>query len=366
VKLIAFYLPQYHPIAENDRWWGTGFTEWTNVARARPRFRGHQQPRIPADLGFYDLRVPEVREAQAELARAHGIHGFCYYHYWFNGKRLLERPFNEVLVSGRPDFPFCLCWANEHWTRAWDGGDREILIGQNYGDDDDRAHIQSLIPALRDPRYIRLAGRPLVLIYRTEIMPNAARTAEIWREEAHKAGVGDLYLARVESFSPKPDPRSIGFDAAIEFAPDWRKMVRRKLRDAIGRAAYKLRVPNEWYRDDCLTSYDALVQNMVAKPSADYPWFRCVTPGFDNSPRRRREAVIFLGSTPAKYRAWLGQTIQQAVRATPAPDEPVVFINAWNEWGEGNYLEPDLQWGLAYLEATRDALADANRAGKAA
>jgi lipopolysaccharide biosynthesis protein len=356
VRLIAFYLPQYHPIPENDAWWGRGFTEWTNVAQARPRFRGHYQPRIPADLGFYDLRLPEAREAQAQLARQYGIGGFCYYPYWFNGKRLLERPFNEVLASGKPDLPFCLCWANENWTRAWDGGDQHILAGQNYSQEDDRAHIRSLLPALRDHRYIRIAGRPLLLIYRTELLPEPARTAEIWREEARKEGLGDIYLARVEGHTSEIDPRAIGFDAAVEFAPDWRNMGRLRLRASWRALGARLRLADSWGLHNIVTEYDGLVEKMLAKPLPPFRRFRCVTPGFDNSPRRSRDAVVIVGGTPAKYGAWLERTIATARQTATGTDDAVVFVNAWNEWGEGNYLEPDLKWGRAYLEATKAAL----------
>ncbi len=356
VRLIAFYLPQYHPIPENDEWWGKGFTEWTNVAQARPRFRGHYQPRIPADLGFYDLRLPEVREAQAQLARRYGISGFCYYHYWFNGRRLLERPFNEVLAADHPDFPFCLCWANENWTRAWDGGDSRILMGQNYSHEDDRAHIRALLPALSDRRYIRVAGKPLLLVYRTELLPDPARTADIWREEAHKEGIGDIYLGRVESFTAKVDPSTIGFDAAVEFAPDWRNMGQRKFQDTWHRLGVKLRLTERGYLENSVREYDALVAGMLAKPAPDFRRLRCVTPGFDNSPRRDRGAAIFLGATPAKYGAWLRHAISMTKQALSLADDAIVFVNAWNEWGEGNYLEPDFKWGHAYLEATRDAL----------
>src|SRR5215467_8332153 len=176
VRLIAFYLPQFHPISGNDQWWGKGFTEWRNVVRGRPLFPGHYQPHLPADLGFYDLRVPEIRQAQADLAQEYGIHGFCYYHYWFNGRRLLQRPFEEILASGKPDFPFCLCWANENWTRTWDGGDDQILLAQNYSDEDDLTHIKSLIPAFRDKRYIRVNGKPVLLVYRTTSLPNPSET----------------------------------------------------------------------------------------------------------------------------------------------------------------------------------------------
>src|SRR5918911_547953 len=222
VRAIAFYLPQYHPIPENDRWWGKGFTEWTNVARARPLFPGHYQPHLPADLGFYDLRLPETRMVQAELARTHGIEGFCYWHYWFNGRRLLERPFNEVLASGEPDFPFCLAWANENWTRVWNGSERDVLIGQQYNEEDDRQHIRSLLAAFRDERYIRIDGKPVFLVYRAAKIPDPLRTTEVWREEAQKAGVGDLYLCRIESFpDERTDPARLGFDAAVEFHPQW-------------------------------------------------------------------------------------------------------------------------------------------------
>jgi lipopolysaccharide biosynthesis protein len=192
VRAICFHLPQYHPIRENDEWWGKGFTEWANVTRTRPRFKDHYQPHLPADLGFYDLRLPEARQAQADLARQHGIHGFCYYHYWFNGRRLLERPFNEILASGQPRFPFCLCWANENWTRRWDGQERDILLEQNYGDEDDLNHIRWLANAFRDPRYIRIQGKPIFLVYRLSRLPNPARTVKIWRNEAGALGVGDI------------------------------------------------------------------------------------------------------------------------------------------------------------------------------
>ncbi|MGH9586930.1 MAG: glycoside hydrolase family 99-like domain-containing protein, partial [Acidobacteriaceae bacterium] len=222
VRAIAFYLPQYHPIPENDAWWGKGFTEWTRVVEATRLFHSHCQPQLPEQLGFYDLRVPEVREAQAELARQHGIHGFCYYHYWFNGKRLLERPFTEVLASKRPEFPFCLCWANENWTRRWDGQSQDVLMAQHYSPEGDRAMIRELLPAFRDPRYIRVRGRPLFLVYRAGGLPDPRATAAIWREEAAAAGLPGLYLCRAESLdeavSPQ-DPTQIGFDAACEFPP---------------------------------------------------------------------------------------------------------------------------------------------------
>lgn len=354
-RLIAFYLPQYHPVPENDLWWGKGFTEWTNVAKAKPLFRGHYQPHIPADLGHYDLRVPETRAAQADMAREHGIAAFCYYHYWFSGKRILERPISEVLQSGNPDFPFCFCWANENWTRTWDGTDRQVLLEQKYSNEDDMNHIRSLIPALRDRRYFRINGKALLLVYRTEILPDPKRTAEVWRSEAYRSGAGELYLVRVEGFKSGIAPWDIGFDAALEFAPDWRNMG-----TLINRGRWKERLsklglfPTVYFEHDII-DYSALVAKMLAKPDPSYPRFHCVTPGFDNSARRKEKSAIYINSTPQTYGDWLKEILSRT-RSRFKDEEQIVFINAWNEWGEGNHLEPDLKWGKAYLEATRHAL----------
>lgn len=343
VRLIAFYLPQFHPIAENDQWWGRGFTEWTNVVRARPRFSGHYQPRLPGDLGFYDLRLPEVREAQAELARDHGIHGFCYYHYWFMGKRLLERPFDEVLVSGKPDFPFCLCWANESWRRNWDGISGEVLMAQEYSDEDDRQHIQWLTKAFRDPRYIRIKGRPLVLIYRTSDLPNARQTANTWRAESKRAGIGDIYLCAVEFHGQPVDPASIEFDASVEFQP---------------RGFASQQVNSRGNADVC--DYAEIVEHSLREPRSKYKRFPCVFPAWDNSPRRQYiRSYIIDKATPQKYEFWLRSTVKRA-QSLPY-GEQLVFVNAWNEWGEGAYLEPDLRHGRAYLCATRRALTPASQ-----
>ena len=359
VRAVAFYLPQFHPIAENDEWWGPGFTEWRNVAKARPKFPGHYQPHLPGELGFYDLRLAEVREAQAELARTHGIYGFCYYHYWFNGRRVLERPFNEVLASGKPDFPFCLCWANENWTRAWDGGEQHVLLQQHYSAEDDLAHIRALIPAFADRRYIRVDGRPLLLVYRSELLPEPARTAEIWRAEARRAGIGDLYLARVENFVSGIDPASIGFDAAVEFAPLGSQVGKIMFRSPVHRLLARTGLLSSAYVENRVTLYRALVQGMLAKPNPGFRRFRCVTPMWDNTARRRTRANIYVGSTPALYEAWLADVARQTIEGF-APSERIVFVNAWNEWAEGCHLEPDLKWGRQYLEATRAALRDAS------
>jgi lipopolysaccharide biosynthesis protein len=354
LRCVAFHLPQYHPIPENDAWWGKGFTEWTNVAAARPVVPGHHQPHLPADLGFYDLRLPETRQAQAELARTHGVDAFCYYHYWFTGRQVLQRPVDEIVASGQPDFPFCLCWANEDWTRAWDGRSGQVLLQQDYSDADDIAHIRHLLPVLADRRYLRVGGRPVLLVYRTELMPDPRRTADLWRSEAVRAGVGDLYLVRVESFVSNLDPASIGFDAALEFAPDWRRVHVDPL-SRLRRLAAWAGLQPAGYRHHRFADYVALAERMLAKPEPGYRRIRCATPGFDNSPRRRKDALILTGSTPAAYGDWLRQLLQQEA-ARPLPDdEKLVFVNAWNEWAEGNHLEPCQRWGHGYLEAHAQA-----------
>lgn len=355
IRLIAFYLPQFHPVPENDTWWGKGFTEWSNVTIARPRFVGHYQPHLSSDLGFYDLRLPEARQAQADLARQYGIHGFCYYHYWFNGRRILERPFNEVLASDQPDFPFCLCWANENWTRVWDGGNQQVLLAQNYSPEDDRAHIQALLPAFRDERYIRVNGKPLFLVYRTELLPNPAQTAEIWREEAHRAGVGEIYLARVEQFVEDIAPEAIGFDAAVEFAPSGDWIAPAKFQGALPSLLIKLGLLSQAFKNDKIISYSDVSRVFMNKPEPDFKRFHCVSPMWDNSARRRKNARILVDSTPELYEAWLQDTIARTKKVHKG-NERIVFINAWNEWAEGCHLEPDLKWGHAYLKATLRAL----------
>ncbi len=344
VKLIAFYLPQFHPIPENDRWWGRGFTEWTNVTAARPVFDGHYQPHLPSELGFYDLRVPEVREQQAELARAHGIHGFCYYHYWFGGRRLLERPFDEMLRTGRPDFPFCVCWANENWTRRWDGAEHEVLIAQAHSDGDDGAFIRALLPAFRDPRYIRVGERPLLIVYRAPLLPDMPRTLGIWARECRRAGLPPPFVLAALTFN-LADPRPLGVDGAIEFPPHGSRVA--PLAPPPGRVDPDFQ--------GTILDYGRLARQFLRRSTAPFRRFRTVVPGWDNTPRRRRRGVILHGSTPERYAAWLAGAVRETYQRHP-PGERLVFINAWNEWGEGAHLEPDRRFGRAYLEATRDAL----------
>jgi len=355
IKLIAMYLPQFHQIHENDEWWGNGFTEWANVRRAQPRFPGHYQPHVPGELGYYDLRDPSARKAQADIARKHGIYGFCYYHYWFNGKRLLETPFNEVLRTGEPNFPFCLCWANENWTRRWDGADQEVLMAQHYTDSDSLEFINELVPAFRDERYIRVNGKPLLLVYRTHLLPNPKRTVKIWREAMHQAGIGDLYLVRVENHldgGKEINPVEIGFDAAMEFAPYWGSVGKRVTN--LSQVGFEAHQVDE---DVIAFDYQQCMINMLCRPNAEYKLFRGIFPMWDNTARRKREPLVFVNSSPEKYAYWLSLLLKETVN-TFVGDERLVFVNAWNEWGEGCHLEPDQRHGAKYLEATRNALAN--------
>ena len=353
VRAIAFYLPQFHPIPENDRWWGRGFTEWRSVTKARPLFQGHEQPHLPGELGFYDLRLPEARERQVELARDAGISAFCYYHYWFAGKRLLEQPFEAVLASGKPDFPFCLAWANENWTRRWDGSESEILIAQEYGPETGRRLIRDLFAAFEDRRYLRVDGKPLFLVYRPSLIPEIDRITDLWREEARAAGIGELHLCSVHSCWNFDDPRSNGFDAAVEFPPHLPKL------RPVDPAWIRDPVPgfNAWVYD-----YRSVLFDCIERPRPAYPLYRGVMPSWDNSARRQSEAVIIQNSRPGDYAFWL----EEAARITcewHEGDERLLFINAWNEWGEGCHLEPSEATGRAFLDATRDAL---ERFGKSA
>ena len=358
LRVIAFYLPQFHRIAENDRWWGEGFTEWTNVRKARPVFLGHYQPHVPVELGYYDLTDAKARAAQAALAREYGIHGFCYYHYWFNGKRLLERPLEQVLASGEPDFPYCVCWANENWTRRWDGLEHEILLKQAYGLDDSRALFESLLPLFRDRRYIRIDGRPLLLVYKAALIPDLANTTAMWREQARAAGWPDVYLAACQTVG-EADPVQLGFDAGVEFPPHRHNVAWRL-------GAVEITNPNF---SGIVTSYKSQVVQSLELDEPAFKLFRTAIPGWDNTPRRPDTGTIFVGSSPELFEYWI-ERLATWTRERFAGDERVMFVNAWNEWGEGCHLEPDARFGRQYLEALRRGIAisvansgDENRAG---
>jgi hypothetical protein len=344
VRLLCFYLPQFHPIPENDAWWGKGFTEWRNVAKAKPNFAGHHQPQLPSDLGFYDLRVPEVRQEQARLAAQYGVTGFCYFYYWFSGKRLLHRPLDEVISSGEPDFPFCVCWANENWTRRWDGRENDILIAHHYSDQDDIGLLESLLPAFRDERYVRIHGRPLFLVYRVDRLPDPRAAARRWRDHCQRAGLGNPYIAYVQGFGNSGDPGRFGFDAAVEFPP----------LDLAVPTDPPARIENPQFRGH-FYDYAATAANFVRKPPSPYPLFRTAMPSWDNTARLQGAGHIFVPPSPQEYGQWLHAIIKET-RTLRYGDERLVFVNAWNEWAEGNHLEPDLRFGRAWLEATRDAM----------
>lgn len=356
-RLLAVHLPQFHPIPENDAWWGPGFTEWTNVAKSRPWFPGHYQPHLPAELGFYDLRVREAHVQQAALAREHGVHGFIHYHYWFHGKRLLERPVADMVSTGAPDFPFCLCWANETWTRSWTSVGNQLLIEQKYSDADDLAHIRHLLPMFADSRYIKVAGKPVFFIYRASRLSNAQKTFDLWRNEAVKAGLPGLYIIRFETSREDGDPRDFGADAAAEFQPDLRYLPAEFPETVPMSTLRKLRLMPPPLRGLKLYRYEALAEAALSRALPSYKFFRCVTPGWDNTPRRTggaKGAWLTVGNDPKLYANWLERVLR--TRAPLGPEEDFVMVNAWNEWAEGNHLEPCQRWGRAFLEATRDAL----------
>lgn len=363
-RVLAFYLPQYHPIKENDEWWGEGFTEWTNVSAARPRFSGHHQPQIPADMGFYDLRLSETREKQAHLAKNYGIDGFCYYHYWFNGKQLLERPLKEVLLAKRPDFPFCVCWANENWTRAWDGMERQVLISQDYTDQDSEQHISALLDYFNDERYIKVNGLPMFLVYRPDRIPDPVQYFAKWRAKAVASGLPGLYICAVKNGFvdlSDEDILKLGYDAIVDFQPDRRDFpvasstsqflvdVTRKILPKFVYQLLKTKVSavNK-------VNYTALVSRMVKKSwPKSYKKFPCVFPSWDNTARRKTPTVI-QNLDSNVYTRWLEYAVD-SVSSYPK-DEKIVFINAWNEWAEGCHLEPDRAVGRAFLEATKQVV----------
>lgn len=342
--VVAFYLPQFHPIAENDAWWGKGFTEWSNVSRAVPQFEGHTQPQLPGDLGFYDLRLPEVMQQQVELARQHGIGAFCFYYYWFGGHQVLELPVQSYLRRPELDLPFCLCWANEPWTRRWDGREQDVLLKQEHSPADDLAFIASVRAYLQDPRYLRIDGRPILVIYRPELLPNPKATAERWRHYCHAAGIGDIHLACVESFERR-DPSSLGFDSAIEFPPN--------LADAAPVAA-DIPLANPGYEGEIL-DWRAMSVQFRLRTHPAYRLFRGVNPAWDNEARRPGHGRSFVHAAPRRYEDWLREAIDDAISHSRTPSDRLVFVNAWNEWAEGAHLEPDARLGHAWLQATRRA-----------
>jgi hypothetical protein len=361
-RLIAYYLPQYHPIPENDAWWGKGFTEWTNVTKAKPLFRGHQQPRLPTDLGFYDLRLPESREAQAKAANDCGVEGFCYWHYWFgNGRRLLELPFEEVVSSGTPDFPFCLSWANQSWSGIWHGNPEDTLIEQSYpGRDDEKVHFESLRRAFEDHRYIKVDGSPLFSVYKPHDLPNPTAFVEHWRDLAVKAGFPGMYMVAIANNSD--DLRLSAFDAITPNAPgDYLEYSNKKLTE---RERLKRRIAtassmiSNWrtnfQKGPKRLEYKELVKHGLINSRFSSKFIPCVIPNWDNTPRSSYRGVVVEGSTPDQFKDYLEGVCKLV--SNRSQNDRIVFLKAWNEWAEGNYVEPDNLFGRSYLDAIRSVL----------
>lgn len=341
-RLIAFYLTQFHPVLENDTWWGKGFTEWTNVTKAQPLFDGHYQPHLPTDFGFYDLRVRATRQDQIRVAKEYGIEGFCYHYYWFSGKRLLDVPLDDMLVDPDSDMPFCLCWANENWTRRWDAAEHEVLIAQHYLPDDDVEFIQSLQPFFADPRYIRIDGKPFLIVYRPQHLPDAKKTAAVWREFCRSAGIGEIHLCAALTHG-NTDYTQFGFDSGVEFPPH-------NLQCANQAGSIAFREP---FRGNAV-DYAQIATTHLERDYRHTNVFRTVFPAWDNTARTGNRSLIVLGSSPKNYECWLAATITKTLQEYPE-QERMVFINAWNEWAEGCHLEPDRRYQRRFLEATRAA-----------
>ncbi len=353
-KILAYYLTQFHAIAENDEWWGDGFTEWTNIARGQPRFPDHYQPRVPRDLGFYNLEDVGVMRKQAAMARDAGIFGFIFYYYWFDGKRLLEKPLENFLATPDVEMPFCLMWANENWTRRWDGAEQEILIAQKYGADDDEGICADFARHFKDPRYIRIDGRPLLMVYRPSLIDNTATAIAHWRKIFRDTFDEDPILVMAQCFLDF-DPRPFGFDGAIEFPPHklTRHMDNRNPDIEFFDADFKGNV----------FDYEQVVTASLDNEPPEFPLIKTIVPSWDNDARRQGAGMALRGSTPGKYEKWLSELVERA-RHHPFFGEPIVCVNAWNEWAEGAYLEPDLHHGSAYLNATARAVSGASRTGQ--
>lgn len=375
-RIIALYLPQYHPIPENDEWWGPGFTEWVNVAKAKPLFRGHVQPRIPADLGFYDLRLPETREKQAQLAREAGIEGFCYYHYWFgNGKQLLERPFNEVLASGKPDFPFCLCWANHDWTnKTWKKGaslrQDSMIMKMEYSREDHIAHFNHLLPAFRDERYIKVDGKPVFGVWAPRDIPEVKAFIELWQQMARENGLPGIhfvgYTTNAAGKSVKTGKMDmwntehaadfynnildLGFDAVMSNGlPRGQSLAHGKLSMLLYYLGGQTFLPTT-----LRTDYAKVMRHYYVEEDKWENVYPTLLPQWDRTPRAGKKTDPLVNATPEKFQRSVEEAI--SLLKDKDPEHQILFLKAWNEWGEGNYVEPDQQFGHGWLNAIKNAL----------
>jgi lipopolysaccharide biosynthesis protein len=362
MKIIAFYLPQFHRIPENDSWWGKGFTEWNNTLKAIPLFKGHYQPRIPFKNNYYNLTLPEVRQWQAKLAKDFGVFGFCYYHYWFKGKRLLHKPLDGILKTGLPEFPFCLSWANEAWTRTWDGRKKDILIDQDYGDERDwREHFKFLNNVFNDSRYIKVENKPMFIIYRPGLIPRCSDMLEYWRKEAKRNGWDGIHFVETLTIFDHKNTLSC-FDAQLEFEPMYTighhlgminkafRFVKKKILSAFEKWDLPI-----FYSLLNIISYDKIWKEILSrKRDSKTPKYLGAFTGWDNTARRKKNALIVYESTPEKFKKYL----KQQIRIANNIKSEFLFVNAWNEWAEGAYLEPDDRYEYKYLEALNCALKD--------
>lgn len=361
IRIIAFYLPQFHPIPENDRWWGKGFTEWTNVAKAKPLFKGHLQPKLPGELGFYDLRIPEIRELQAKLAKSYGIEGFCYWHYWFgNGKKILDKPFNEVLESGKPEFPFCLAWANESWTGTWHNACGKILQKQLYpGGKDYIEHFNYLAKAFRDKRYITIEGKPLFIIYHPSDIPDLQYFIKIFKEKSINIGLEGIHIAGF-SDSKIINPIRYGLDSIVysNFAT-----LKKVSKEIYNKLYFKRKVNQLLYmikkRPINIYDYKDAIKVWNLYEDFDFEYYPVAFPNWDNSPRCGKNSIIINGSTPELFEKHLEQIINRIKKRSK--EKQIIFIKSWNEWAEGNYLEPDANFKRKYLEVIQKVLSRLNK-----
>jgi hypothetical protein len=358
VRILAYYLPQYHPIPENDEWWGNGFTEWTNVAKAKPLYKGHYQPNIPADLGFYDLRIPETRQAQADMAKEYGIEGFLYWHYWFGGKQILERPFKEVLKSGKPDYPFCLGWANHTWSGIWIGQTDNVLIKQTYpGEEDYISHFYEVLPAFKDPRYIKVENKPFFYVYNPDDIPDNSTFITIWNKLAQENGLDGVYFVGPV---PYPDNNAdrilkMGYNAihSYRFEESFSKM---KGNNILKRILRKIQRSFNLNNKVFLGVYDyhEFIRNFTSTNDKQKIFYPTIYPNWDNSPRSGKRALILENSTPEYFRKHVSGVLKN-VKDKPF-EHRIIILKSWNEWAEGNYMEPDLRYGRRYLEVLKEEI----------
>ena len=363
-RVIAFYLPQFHPIPENDEWWGKGFTEWTNVGKAKPLFKGHDQPRIPTDLGYYDLRLPIVREQQAEMAREAGVEGFCYWHYWFgNGKTLLAEIFDDVLNSGKPDFPFCLGWANHKWSRrSWNCSatllkDEDLLQQLYPGDEDYIAHFNNVLPAFKDRRYLTIDGKPIFMIYDPTAIPDYDHFINLWNSMAKDVGLKGIYFI-LQASGRKAVVGDVYKLEADGYNTDHFVQAETKILGGynIYRVKERLKMINPKYVPLIRYRYKDIISNWFNEYDKMDNGYPMVFPNFDRSPRAGIRAQIYVGSTPELFKKHVQEAVD-IVSSRPM-DHRLIFLKSWNEWAEGNYMEPDLTWGHGYLDALRDVIVE--------